>query len=431
MASTGVLLTIQLLGLNHRTANLDLRSRLALSDPKVREVLGELAVTMPEAVVLSTCNRTEMYAVLEGDASGIMLRTLADHTGVADEEIRAQSYTLGGEEAVHHLFSVAAGLDSLVVGEGQILGQVRHAWDVARAAGTTGSVLNTLFRYALQAAKEIHSQTVVARGATSVAHAAVELARKEFGTLTGRNVLVLGAGDTGRIAALNLISAGVGKLTITNRTLERAEALAAQLNGEAVPFDQLPAVLKQVDLLVTASSSPEALISTEMLSGVAEVHRDNQLLIVDVAVPRNVDALARGLPGVSLYDMDDIQRLCERNLHARNMAARRARRNITEWGERFAQWQRERDAVPLIMELRTHAEQVRQEELQQTLRMLPDLSEQQRAAVESMSRAMTNRLMHQPLIWLKQHGTTEQRQVLGQLWTQAQKGPDEDADSAE
>lgn len=431
MASGGVLLTIQLLGLNYRTANLDLRSRLALSDPQVREVVSELAVTMPEAVVLSTCNRTEMYAVLEGDASGILLRTLADHTGVAEEEIRAQSYTLGGEEAVHHLFSVAAGLDSLVVGEGQILGQVRHAWDVARAAGTTGSVLNTLFRYALQAAKEIHSQTVVARGATSVAHAAVELARKEFGTLTGRNVLVLGAGDTGRIAALNLISAGVGKLTITNRTLERAQALAAQLDGEAVPFDQLPSALKQVDLLVTASSSPEPLISAEMLEEVAEVHRDSRLLIVDVAVPRNVDAFVRKLPGVSLYDMDDIQRLCERNLHARSMAARRAQRNIAEWGERFAQWQRERDAVPLIMELRAHAEQVRQEELQQTLRMLPDLSEQQRAAVESMSRAMTNRLMHQPLIWLKQHGTTEQRQVLGQLWTHAQKGSDEDADTAE
>ncbi len=416
-------MTVQLIGLNHRTADTDLRGRLALSDAQVRDLLTELAVTVPEAVVLSTCNRTEMYTAAPHDSIPALRAALAARTGVPVSTIAAHSYVLSGEEAVQHLFGVTAGLDSLVVGEGQILGQVRHAWDVARAAGTTSSVLNTLFRYALQAAKEIHSQTVVARGATSVAHAAVELARKQFGTLAGRHVLVLGAGETGRVTALNLVSAGVGRLTITNRTLERAEALASQVHGETVPFHELPSALKQADLVVTCSSSPDPLITSGMLEQVLAVRSADPLLIVDVAVPRNVEGQARDLPGVLLYDMDDIQRLCERNLHARSMAAKRARRNIGEWSERFLQWQREREAVPLIRELRAHAEQVRQEELQQTLRLLPNLSAQERAAVETMSRAMTNRLLHQPLSWLKQHSAPE--------WSQARKGPDEGADNPE
>ncbi len=421
-------MTVQLLGINHRTADTDLRGRLALDEPHLRALLTELAGAAPEVVALSTCNRTELYAAAAADVTPILLRCLSAHTRVSEDEIASHCYMLHGQNAVQHLLSVAAGLDSLVVGEGQILGQVRHAWDAARAAGTTGPTLNTLFRYALQAGKEIRSQTVVARGATSVAHAAVELARKELSTLSGRNVLVLGAGETGRVAALNLISAGAGRLAIANRTFARAEVLASSLKGEAVPFDELPRALRDADMLIACSSSQQPLVTREMLRDATEDRDGSPLLVVDIAVPRNVEP-ARELPNLVLYDMDDIQRLCERNKHARSMAARRAQRNIEEWGERFDRWQRERDAVPLITQLRSHAEQVRHEELHDTLQALPDLSERERAAVEMLSHSLINRLIHQPLVWLRQNSTEEQRRALGEMWkAQTEEGTDEDSE---
>lgn len=421
-------MTVQLLGINHRTADTDLRGRLALDEPHLRALLTELAGAAPEVVALSTCNRTELYAAAASDVTPTLLRRLSAHTCVSEDEIASHCYMLHGQSAVHHLLSVAAGLDSLVVGEGQILGQVRHAWDAGRAAGTTGPTLNTLFRYALQAGKEIRSQTIVARGATSVAHAAVELARKELSTLSGRNVLVLGAGETGRVAALNLISAGAGRLAIANRTFARAEVLASSLKGEAVPFDELPRALRDADMLIACSSSQQPLVTREMLRDATEDRHGSPLLVVDIAVPRNVEP-ARELPNLVLYDMDDIQRLCERNKHARSMAARRAQRNIEEWGERFDRWQRERDAVPLITQLRSHAEQVRHEELHDTLQALPDLSERERAAVEMLSHSLINRLIHQPLVWLRQNSTEEQRRALGEMWkAQTEEGTDEDSE---
>jgi glutamyl-tRNA reductase len=420
--------TVQLLGLNYRTADTDLRGRLALADPDLRALLSDLALDIPEAVALSTCNRTELYAADSPDVTPILSARLASRSGVPLEEIRARSYTLQGQDAVRHLFGVAAGLDSLVLGEGQILGQVRQAWDSARAAGSAGPVLNTLFRYALQAGKEIRSQTVVARGATSVAHAAVELARKELGALAGRSVLVLGAGETGRLAALNLLSAGASTLTIANRTLARAEALAASLRGRAVPFERLGEALEQADMLITCSTSRDPLVTARMLSDAVRTRDTGRpLLVVDIAVPRNVERPTEEMAGLVLYDLDDIQRLCERNKHARSMAARRARRNIDEWGERFARWEREREAVPLITGLRARAEDVRQEELRSALRALPDLSEPERAAVEALSHSLLNRLMHQPLVWLREHSTEEQRRVLGEMWARGGGGrADED-----
>lgn len=421
-------MTIHLLGLNHHTAGMDLRERLALEEARVRDLLRVLAPVAPEAVALSTCNRTEIYAVAESDIFPALLGELSALTGVPRGEIAAHSYVCMGDEAARHLFGVAAGLDSLVVGEGQILTQVRKAWDVARAAGTTGPVLNTLFRYALQAGKEIRSQTVVARGATSVAHAAVELARRELGTLEGRSVLVLGAGETGRLAALNLRSGGVRALTIVNRTPVRAEALAQSVGGEAAPFDRLPEALGAADMLVTASSAPRPLVTRELVARAAAGREGRPLLIVDIAIPRNVESEARDVPGVVLYDMDGIQALCERNRHARTMAARRAERNVTAWVERFADWRRERAAVPLVTQLRADAERARREELEDTLKALPELSERERAAVEAMSRALTNRLLHRPLLWLKAGGGQEPPHALDRTRGETGEGNRDDAD---
>lgn len=420
----GSSVTVLLLGVNHLTADIDLRDRLSLTEQEVRGLLLSLAPAAPEIVALSTCNRTEIYAVAQENVTPALLRALSAHTWVPEVEIAAHSYTRSGEDASHHLLAVASGLDSVVLGEGQILGQVRGAWEVARATGTVGPALNTLFRYALQAGKEIRSQTVVARGATSVAHAAVELARREFGTLAGRTVLVLGAGATGRVAALNLRSAGAGKIAITNRTAARADALAAELNGEAVAFDALADALRDTDMLIACSSSTEPLVTQPMLQDALSGRGGRPLLVIDIALPRNVEPAARGMSGVLLYDMDNIQDLCERNKHARSAAARRAKGNIDAWAARYAQWQREREAVPLIQHLRARAEQVRQEELADALRHLPDLTEQEHVAVEALSRSMLNRLMHQPLVWLKERSTPEQRELLGTIWDHDGPGPD-------
>ena len=422
--SRGSAATVQLLGVNHLTANIDLRDRLSLPAQGVRELLLSLAPAAHEVVALSTCNRTEIYAVTQEHDVAALLRALSAHTDVPESEIAAHAYTHTGEDAVRHLLAVASGLDSVVLGEGQILGQVRQACDLARATGTVGPALNTLFRYALQAGKEIRSQTVVARGATSVAHAAVELARREFGSLADRNVLVLGAGATGRVAALNLRSAGAGRIAITNRTAARADALASELRGESVAFDALPEALRHTDMLLACSSSTEPLVTQPMLQDALSDRGERPLLVIDIALPRNVEPAARGVPGVLLYDMDNIQDLCERNKHARSAAARRAKRNIDAWATRYAQWQREREAVPLIQHLRARAEQVRLDELADALRQLPDLTEQERAAVEALSHSMLNRLMHQPLVWLKERSTPEQRELLGTIWEPDGPGPD-------
>lgn len=409
-------MTILLLGVNHHTASTDLRGRLTFSEVELPGMLARLQGIAAETVVLSTCNRTEIYAVAGDDVSLALVAGFSEHTSVSEEDVLAHCYRMSGEEAVHHLMSVASGLDSVVLGEPQILGQVRDASEIARTAGASGPMLNALFRFALETGKDVRSHTLITRGATSIAHAAVELGRRDIGDLTGRSVLVLGAGETGRVTALNLRAAGVGRLFITNRNLARAEALAGSLKGEAVPFERLPAALSVVDMVVSCSSSREPLVTAEMLQAVRESRSERQLLLMDIAVPRNIEASARDVPCVILYDMDDIQALCERNKHARAMAARRAERNIRDGVDRFLRWQRERDAVPMIRQLRDNAEQVREAELTRVLSNLSGLSEREREAVEAMSHTLVNRLLHQPVVWLKQQSTEEQRRWLADMW---------------
>ncbi len=410
-------MTVFLLGVNHHTAGTDLRGRLVLAEADLPGLLPRLRGKAAEVVALSTCNRTEVYASADTDVLPGLLEGLCEYTGVPAAEIAAHSYTASGEQAVRHLMSVAAGLDSVVIGEPQILGQVRHAWEAARDARTTGPELNTLFRHALEAGKEVRSHTVIARGATSVAHSAVELARREFGTLDRSHVVVLGAGETGRVAALNLLSAGAGKLSVTNRTWERAEALARSLKLDTVlPLEQLPEALHDADMLIACSASPRPLVTKEMVLAATRDRADRPLLLMDISVPRNVEASVRDLPGVLLFDMDDIQQLCERNKHARCVAAKRAERNITAWAERYMRWQREREAVPFISRLHAEAEQIRRDETEQALRSLPSLAEHERQAVEAMGRAMLNRLLHQPTVWLRERSTAEQRAWIEEMW---------------
>jgi glutamyl-tRNA reductase len=416
-------LIVHLLGVNHRTADADLRGALSIAETRLPDLLGRLRAEAPEAAVLSTCNRTEVYAAAPPDAQPSLLGALADHAGVPERELRAYSYVLSGPDAVYHLFSVAAGLDSVVLGEGQILGQVRGAWERARRAGATGPTLNTLFRHALEAGKDVRSRTSISRGAVSIAHAAIELGRKELGGLAGRNVVVLGAGETGRLAALNLRSAGAGRVAIANRTLARAESLAVLTRAEAVPFAELPSALADADMLVACARAPEPLVSAPMLAAALDGRAERPMLLMDLGVPRNVAPGARAVPGARLYDMDDLQAVCERNRHARARAGRRAERNLQARARRFLEWQRQRDALPLLLDLRSRADRVRAEELASASGRLARLSDRERAAVEGATRAIVNRLLHEPTVWLKEHSTEEQRRWVARMWSLA--GPEE------
>ncbi|MEJ7654527.1 MAG: glutamyl-tRNA reductase [Chloroflexia bacterium] len=296
----------------------------------------------------------------------------------------------------------------MIIGEPQILGQVGRAAQLSREAGTSGPTLNTLFRYAQEAGKHVRSRTLISRGATSIAHAAVEIARQHFGKLSDRKVLVLGAGETGRVAALNLISAGVGELIIANRTPQKAQNLAARLNGRAVPLDQLPDVLAEVDMLIACSSSREPLVSLGViLNATAGRDAERRLLVMDIATPRNVVPEADDAPGVQVYDLDGVQRLCERNRHARRMAARGAEAGIVDWVERFGLGQRSRAAVPLPRALCERAARERAADLHALLQCAPTLDDAQCRTVEAMSRTITNRMLHQQLLLVKQFNSNQ------------------------
>lgn len=419
-------LTVRLLGVNHNTAGTELRGRLTVSEADLPGLLAALRSAAGELVVLCTCNRIEVYSASADDPTDAVLAAVSAYTGVPPGDVSAHSYALSGEAAVSHLVSVAAGLDSMVIGEPQVLGQVRRAWELARTHQMTGPTLNTLFRIALEGGKDIRSRTPISRGATSIAHAAVELTRAQYGTLSGRTVLVVGAGETGRLAALNLSSAGVGRLLIANRTYSRAQQLAERLNGQALRLDALPSALPLADVLITCSSSSRPLVSAEMLQ--RSIGDSRQLLIMDIAVPGNVEAEARQVAGVSLFNMDDIQAVCTRNRHARASAARRAERDVHTWTQKFVRWQREREAVPAVRRLRTDSEAIRMRELARTLNALPELTEAERQAVEVLTRSLTQKLLHLPTVWLRTESTAEQRERLAEMPTRKRRVERSDVD---
>jgi glutamyl-tRNA reductase len=393
---------VYLLGTNYRTVSIDRLGRLALETSRIPELLNRLIEVTSEAVVLSTCNRCEIYFAADSDVTADVHGMFAS-TGAADL-VDSETYSLAGEQAVRHLMGVAAGLDSMVLGEPQILGQVGEAWELASRHGCTGPTLNALFRFAQQAGKDVRSHTRISHGATSVAHAAVEISRRHFSSLNDRTVLVLGAGKTGRAAALNLRAAGAGALQIVNRTHERAEHLASQIGGTAVPFSALSTSLAAADLVLTCAGTTTPLVSRSQIEQAMAGRPERPLLILDIAVPRDVDAGARDVVGVSLYDMDDINHICEQNRHARLTSARAAESHIAEWTQRFGNWQRERRAVPPIRRFRAQAEMLRAAEVERTFKALPELNGRQRAVIEALSHALSQKLLHEPTVWLREHG---------------------------
>jgi glutamyl-tRNA reductase len=378
-------------GVSHRHAPLELRERLYLADGHAVELAKELG-----AVVLSTCNRTEIY--LEDGDPAVAQSALEKHSGLELEGVLA-SWERG--DTVEHLFRVAAGLDSLVPGEAQILGQVRLAYEAALSAGATTPVLNRLFEDALHTGKRVRTEAKLAEMPESVAASAVDLAERELGSLDGKRALLFGAGRMSELAARDLRSRGA-EVVVSSRTLESAQELADRIGGRAAPFDAVAVELTESDLVISATRCPYPILHAEAVQA-----RTKPLVLVDIAVPRDLDPEIANVDGCTLYDIDALGG----GLVGREEDVREAERIVAEEASRFAEWHRSRVAAPAIAALRRHAEEIRAEELARAEPRLAELSERERKAVETLTSQIVNKLLHEPTVRAKEAGCEPLREL--------------------
>ena len=399
-------MSVVVVGLNHRTVPLGILERMTVADAHLPKALHDLCGRehLSEAVVLSTCMRTEIYAVA-GRFHGAMVDVrnfLAEWGGTEPECFSDHLYSFYEDAAVSHLFQVGSGIDSAVLGEGEILGQVRCAWEAAQREGAAGPILDRLFRHAVEVGKRARSETGIARGTTSLSQAAVALAAERLGTLEGRTILVLGAGDMGEGMAQALASVpGVGVLVV-NRTWTTAAALAKRFGGRPVELGGLPAALEQADVLLTSTGAPGLLLEAADLEPVLPARQGRPLLIVDVAVPRDVDPGVGGLPGVTLLNMDDLKTFAEAGMAERRKELPAVNAIVADEVERFVETTVQREMAPLVTALRQRAETVRAAELERYRVRLKSLDERQREAVEALTKGMLAKILHEPTVQLKE-----------------------------
>jgi glutamyl-tRNA reductase len=406
------------LGVSHKTAPLELRERLALPEGRAAGVLRDL-VTHPaihEAVAISTCNRTELHLVTgEGvEAENHAFGELSRQAGIPPTALLGRIYALRGREAVEHLFAVAAGLDSMIVGEAEVQGQVKRAYELALVEGVTGPVANRLFRDALAAGKRVRSETRIGHSRVSVSSVAVELAQDMLGDLAARRVLVVGAGENGELTARALHHRGVHTIFVANRRYDRAIGLAERFGGGAVRFDELPAELARADIVVSCTASPHTIVGREELELVATERDGRPLVLIDIAVPRDIDPSVRELPGIALYDMDDLQRTAARNLSGREGEVEQARSLLRQEADRFEAWLASLAVVPTIAALRERADAIVEQVLRENASRWESMSEEDRRRVELLARAVVSRLLHEPTLRLKQTPSEEDGYVLVQ-----------------
>jgi glutamyl-tRNA reductase len=402
--------SVVVIGLNHRTMPLDLFERMTIDGARLPKALHDLAARehVGEVVVLSTCNRTEVYAIAERfhGAYADVRNFLSELAFVPPDEFADHLYVHYDGEAVRHLFSVAAGLDSAVIGEAEILGQVRTAWEKAGAEGTAGPVLNLLFRHALETGKRARTDTAIARGTASVSSAAVEMAAERLGTLDGKRVLILGAGDMAEGMATALQAAGVADVFVANRTWRKARALADRIGGQAVRLSDLPLALVEVDLLLTSTGAQVPVVERDDFAPVMAERAGRPLLIVDIAVPRDVDPTVRDLAGVTLLDINDLRTFAQAGIERRGAELAAVEAIVDEEQDRYRSAASARSAAPLVGTLHGWADDVRQGELSRFEGRLAGLDPRQRDAVEALTRGLVAKLLHQPTVSLKDSAGT-------------------------
>ena len=398
-------MSVVVIGLNHRTAPLELLERMAVADGQLPKALHDLTTRehISEALVLSTCNRTEVYAVAErfhgayGDIRGF----LADFSFLPPDQFADHLYVHYDTAAVSHLLSVTAGIDSAVLGESEIQGQVKVAWERAREEGTAGPALNLLLRHALEAGKRARTETAIARNIASVSQAAVAMAGERLGGVDGKTVLVLGAGEMGEGMAVALAGAGVGRVQVANRTPARAAELAARVGGEAVSLVDVTDHLRDADLLLTSTGSQVPLVTAADVAPIMAARPDRPLLVVDIAVPRDVEPEVAAVPGVTLLDMDDLRRFAAAGVAERRREVAAVEAILSDELERYLVATSAREVAPMIVALRQRAESVRSAELDRYRNRYEDLDPRQLELVDAVTRGLVAKLLHQPTVVLK------------------------------
>jgi len=410
--------SLVVVGLNHRTVPLSLLERVTVDDARLPKALHDVMSNehVSEAVVLSTCNRTEVYVVAEKfhPAVGDLRNFFAELSFSAPEEIADHLYIHDADAAVDHLFRVASGIDSAVVGEAEILGQTRRAWEIAQNEGAAGSQLNLLFRHALETGKRARTETSIGRHIASVSTAAVAMAAQHLGSLQGRSVLVIGAGEMGEGMVRAIMENGISDLLIANRTPERAQELAERLGGRAIGLDELPAALTKVDLLLTGTGANSIIIEHAHVDRVMQNRNGRDILVVDVAVPRDVDPAAGQIPGVTILDMDDLRAFADAGMAERKREVELVESMCAEEVNRYLSVRSAREVAPLVARLHDEAEEIRLAEIDRLRARLGDLDERQLEALDALTKGIVAKLLHQPTVRLKDAAGTPRGERLAE-----------------
>ena len=394
---------IVVVGLSHQTAPLAVREALAFPKDRLGEALERAReeAGLAEAMILSTCNRVEIYGRAPEPVAPLVAQFLARFHDRRPEELASHLYQLEGDAAVRHAFRVAASLESMVLGESQIFGQVKQAYEAAEEAGALGSVLNALRNRSFAAAKRARSETAIGRNAVSVSHVAVELARKIFGELRDRSVLLVGAGKMSELAARQMVRDGARAAVLGGRTLERAEQLAAALGGRAAPLEALRSEMERVDVVISGTGAPGLVVRREDVEAAQAARRLRPLFLIDIAVPRDIEPAVREVKGVFLYDLDDLRSVADANLRERRKEAASAEAILEQEIRAFLEWRQSLDVVPLLVELRGRADEIRRAEVEKARRRLGTLTPEQEKALDAVTSGIVNKLLHSPTVELK------------------------------
>ncbi|MBI4289634.1 MAG: glutamyl-tRNA reductase [Chloroflexi bacterium] len=395
--------SILVVGVNHTTAPVEMREKMALSTDKMKEVTEALQRYLGPNVVLSTCNRTEIYAVGEEPLkdSQRLLQFLSDYHHLPKWLLTSRLYTHVHEDAIRHLFRVASGLDSMILGEEQILAQVRRALEIAESNGNLRSPLSHIFRYALRVGKRARTETGISRYAVSVSRACVELAQKAVGDLSDRTVLIISAGEMGKLTGNILRDSGASRILIINRTYDRAAALADQLKGRAVPFADLGKALVEADMVVSATGAPTFILDRALVADAMKARSGKPLFLIDIAVPRDIDPKVGKLQNVCLYNIDDLQAFSQASLDERKREGLRVDTIIDFEVAGALRWWNNLKVVPTVVALREQAEAARKAEMKKTLKKMPGLTPEQHERLDAMTKAIVKKMLHKPTVFLK------------------------------
>ncbi|OGW15765.1 MAG: glutamyl-tRNA reductase [Nitrospinae bacterium RIFCSPLOWO2_12_FULL_47_7] len=395
-----------IVGVNHKTTPVEIREQLAFTRGKIEDSIEKL-VSFPEIIeniIISTCNRVEIYARVNDIEKGIHLlkRFICDYHGLSLDELNEYFYCYKNQETIEHLFRVSSSLDSMVLGESQILGQVKDAYNLARTMRSTGVLLNQLFEKAFNVAKKVREETGIAESSVSISSAAVELARKIFEDLENRVVMLVGTGEMAELAAKQLISYGVKTVYVASRTYERAAGLAKTLNGCALAFDEFTKELHRADIIISSTASPKFIIHKDMVERAIHQRKNKPMFFIDIAVPRDIEPEVNNLENVYLYDIDDLQCVVNANMKERQKEAEHAMQIVRAEVSKFENWIESLDAVPTIVELRNRADEIRKVEFQKVLGKLSHLSEEDKNTIHYLTSSIINKILHKPTVNLKE-----------------------------